>query len=95
VRDALFLKLTPSRESLKHPKGGKLSPRLIGPFQILEWIGAVTYRLDLSDGLMGIHDVFNVLQLKKCNPNPKYELNEESLHLLPNLSYVKKPKEIL
>jgi hypothetical protein len=95
VGDAIFLRLTPSRGSLRHPKGEKLSPRFIGPFLILEQISAVAYRLDLLDGLTGIHDVFHVSQLKKYNPDPEHVLNEEPLQLLPNLSYVKRPKEIL
>jgi hypothetical protein len=79
VGDAVFLRLTPTRGSLKHPKREKLSSRFIGPFQNLERIGAVAYRLDLLDGLKGIHDVFHVLQLKKYNPDPDHVLNEEPL----------------
>jgi hypothetical protein len=58
--DAVFFRSTPSRESLKHPKGGKLSPRYVGPFSILEWVRAVASRLDLLEGLIRIHDVFHV-----------------------------------
>jgi hypothetical protein len=79
VGDAVFLRFTPSRESLKHHKGGKLSPRIIGPLLILERIGAIAYRLDLLDELTGIQDVYHVLQLKKYNPNPEHMLNEEPL----------------
>jgi hypothetical protein len=55
----------------------------------------VAYRLELPDGLTRIHDVFQVSQLKKYNPDPEHVLNEEPLHLLLNLSYTKKPKEVL
>jgi hypothetical protein len=58
VGDAVFLRLTPSGGSLKHPKNGKLSLRYKRPFQMLEQFGAVAYRLDLPDGLTDIHDVF-------------------------------------
>jgi hypothetical protein len=94
VRDVVFLRLTPSRGSLKHPKDGKLSLRYVGPFQILERVGAVAFHLELPDGLIGIHNVFHISQLKKYNPNPEHMLNEESLQLLPNLSYIEKLKEI-
>jgi hypothetical protein len=61
----------------------------------LERVGAVAYRLELSDGLTEIHDVFHVSQLKKYNPDSEYVLNEEPLQLIPNLCYVERPKEIL
>jgi hypothetical protein len=70
VGDKVFMRLTPSRESLKYPKGGKLSPRYIGPFQITERIGIVAYRLSLPNGLIGIHDVFHISQLKSIIPTP-------------------------
>jgi hypothetical protein len=91
VRDQVFLKLTPSRGILKHPKGGKLSPKYLGPFPILERVGPVTYRLDLPDGLTRTHDVFHVSWLKKYNPDFEHVLNEEPLRFQPNLSYVEKP----
>jgi hypothetical protein len=95
VGERVFLKLTPSRGILRHPKGGKLSPRYLGPFPILERIGPVAYRLDLPDGLIGIHDVFHVSQLKKYRPDAEHVLNEEPLLLQPNLSYVEKPVKII
>jgi hypothetical protein len=79
VEDTMFLRLTPSKGSLKHPKGGELSSRFIGPFQILERVNAVIYRLDLSDELTGIHDMFHVSQLKKYNFDSEHGLNEELL----------------
>jgi hypothetical protein len=81
VRDAIFLKLTPGRGSLKHPKGGKLSSRYIGPF--------------LITGLTSTNNVFHVSQLKKYNPNPENVLNNELLQLYSNLSFVEKPMKIL
>jgi hypothetical protein len=92
VEDVVFFRVTSSRRSLKHPKGGKLSPRYVGPFLILERVGAVVYHLELSDGLIGIRNVFHVSQLKKYNPDPKHVLNKEPL---PNLSNFEKPKKIL
>jgi hypothetical protein len=45
---------------------GKLVPRYIGPFKILERRGEVAYQLELPESLAGVHDVFHVSQLKKC-----------------------------
>jgi hypothetical protein len=49
---------------------GKLSPRYIGPFPILEKCGKVTYKLELPPSLAGVHDIFHISQLKKCLKSP-------------------------
>jgi hypothetical protein len=45
---------------------GKLAPRYIGPFLILEKCGNVAYKLELPSSLVGVHDIFHVSQLNKC-----------------------------
>lgn len=95
VGDWVFLKLTPQRGIERHPRKGKLSPRYIGPFEILERVGAVTYRLDLPEGLTGMHNVFHVSQLRKYNPDPSHVLNDEPLQLHADLTYEEQPIRIL
>jgi hypothetical protein len=81
VGDRVLLKLTLSRGILRHSRGGKLSPRYLGSFTILERARPVAYCLDLQDGLTGIHDVFYISKLKKYNPDAEHVLNEEPLQL--------------
>jgi hypothetical protein len=81
VGEQVFGKLTPSRGIMRYPRGGKLSPRYLGPFPILERIGPVAYGLDLPDGLTGIHNAFHASQLKKYQLNADHVSNEEPLIL--------------
>ena len=76
-------------------KKGKLSPRYIGPFEILNRIGATAYCLDLPPNLSRLHNVFHVSMLKKYLPDPSHVLSVEPVDLRKDLSYVKAPVRIL
>jgi hypothetical protein len=78
-----------------HPRRGKLSPRYLGPFPIMERVRLVAYKLDLPKGLTRIHDAFHISQLKKYNLDPEYVLNEEPLQCQQDLSYMEKPVKII
>ena len=69
VGDHVFLKVMPKRGVVRFGKRGKLSPRFIRPFEILERIGTVAYRLALPPSLIGVHEVFHVSMLRKCTPD--------------------------
>ncbi|WVZ80988.1 LOW QUALITY PROTEIN: hypothetical protein U9M48_028418 [Paspalum notatum var. saurae] len=71
VDDHVYLKVSPMREIRRFNMKGKLAPRYIGPFKILEKKGEVAYHLELPPSLSGVHDVFHVFQLKKCLRVPK------------------------
>ena len=60
----------PKRGVVRFGKCGKLSPRFIEPFEILERIGIVTYRLALPPSMSGVHEVFHVFMLRKYTPDP-------------------------
>ena len=64
IRNKVFLKISPTRGVIRFGNRGKLSPRFIGPFEILERVEAVAYRLALPPSLDGVHDVFHVSQLR-------------------------------
>ena len=67
--DHVFLKVKPKRKLIRFGKRGKLSPRYIGPFKILDKVGTVAYRLALLSSLSGVHEVFHVSMLRKYTPN--------------------------
>ncbi|GKA71590.1 hypothetical protein Tco_0777729 [Tanacetum coccineum] len=71
VGDHVLLKVSPWKDVVRFGKKGKLAPRFVGPFEIVEKVGLVAYRLDLHKKLNGVHDTFHVSNLKKCLVDPK------------------------
>ncbi|GJU67899.1 putative reverse transcriptase domain-containing protein [Tanacetum coccineum] len=78
VGDYVLLKVSPWKGVVRFGKKGKLAPRFVGPFEIIEKVGPVAYRLDLPEELNGVHDTFHVSNLKKClaDPTLKVPLDE-------------------
>ena len=72
VGDHVFLKVMPKRGVVRFGKRGKLSPRFIGPFEILERIGVVAYRLALPPNMSGVHVVFHISMLRNYTPDPAH-----------------------
>ena len=68
--DQVFLKVIPKRGMVRFCKQGELSPRYIGPFEILERLGTVAYRLVLLPRLSGVQEVFHVFMLRRYTPHP-------------------------
>ncbi|MBZ2164412.1 hypothetical protein, partial [Alteromonas stellipolaris] len=62
---SVLLKVSPMKGVKRFGKRGKLAPRYIGPFEIVARIGAVSYRLELPQSMLGIHDVIHISMLKK------------------------------
>ncbi|XP_058202949.1 uncharacterized protein LOC131317410 [Rhododendron vialii] len=93
--DHVFLKVSPRRGLSRFGKKGKLSPRYIGPFDIIEKIGEVAYRLALPPKLSGVHDVFHVSMLRKYEPDPSHVLQWSELELEADVSYGEEPMRIL
>ena len=80
---------------MRFGKKGKLSPRFVGPFEILKCIGKVAYELALLPTLAGVHDVFHVSMLRKYIQDPSHILNYEPLKIKDNLTYEEVPFLIL
>jgi hypothetical protein len=79
---------------------GKLAPRYIGPFKILDRRGAMSYKLELPSELSEFHDVFHVSQLRKClqvpnKPETFKEIDHTSIDLNSDLTYRERPIRIL
>ena len=72
VGDHVFLKVMPKRGVVRFGRRGKLSPRVIGPFEILERIDTIAYRLALPPSMIGVHEVFHVSMLRKYTPDPAH-----------------------
>jgi hypothetical protein len=74
---------------------GKLTPCYIGPFQIIERCGKVTYKLKLPEQLSVVHNVFHVSQLKKCLQVPNKVVDVQGVELEPDLTYSEYPVRVL
>ncbi|XP_042051543.1 uncharacterized protein LOC121796833 [Salvia splendens] len=96
VGEKVFLKVSPSKGITRFGVKGKLRPRFIGPYEILDRVGAVAYRLALPPNFGNVHNVFHVSQLRKYVFDPTHIVHQEEMMVLnPDLSYEEKPEAIL
>ena len=100
VRDRVYLRVSPLRGVKRFGVKGKLAPHFIGPYRVVERMGEVAYKLELPEGLSGVHDVFHVSQLKKCHAEmAEIPLRDtvplEAIQLESDLTYEEKPVKIL
>ncbi|KAJ8763030.1 hypothetical protein K2173_023235 [Erythroxylum novogranatense] len=92
---ACVLEVSPWRGVLRFGKKGKLSPRYIGPFEIIERIGPLAYRLTLPSEMAQIHNVFHVSMLKRYRSDPTHVILTQEIEVSSNLSYVEEPVKII
>nr|GEZ91919.1 hypothetical protein [Tanacetum cinerariifolium] len=93
--DHVFLKVSPARGVRCFGIKGKLSPRFIGPFEILDRVGEVSYRLALPPQLSHVHDVFHVSLLRGYKYHPLHLISYPLDQIRTDLSYVEEPEAIL
>ncbi|GJU19842.1 putative reverse transcriptase domain-containing protein [Tanacetum coccineum] len=95
VGDYVLLKVSPWKGVVRFGKKGKLAPRFVGPFEIIEKVGLVAYRLDLPKELNGVHDTFYVSNLKKYLADPTLQVPLDEIRVDAKLNFVEEPVEIL
>jgi hypothetical protein len=95
VKDHVYLKVSPMKGVNRFGVKGKLAPRYIGPFPILEQCEPVAYRLQLPETLYAVHDVFHVSQLKKFLRIPDRTIDVVDVALEPDLTYSQHPIRVL
>nr|GEX14591.1 reverse transcriptase domain-containing protein [Tanacetum cinerariifolium] len=87
--------LGPEKGVVRFGKRGKLNPRYVGPFKVLERIGYVAYKLDLPKELSRVHNTFHVSNLKKCHADKPLAVPLDGLHFDDKLYFVEEPVEIV
>ncbi|KAG8498138.1 hypothetical protein CXB51_007053 [Gossypium anomalum] len=95
VGDKVFLKVSPWKKVLRFGRKGKLSPRFIGPYEIIERIGPVAYRLALPPELDRIHNVFHVSMLRRYRSDPSHVISPTEVEIQPDMTYSEEPVKIL
>ena len=95
IDEKVFLKVSPWNKVMRFGKKGKLSPRFIGPYEVIEKVGPVAYRLALPPDLEKIHNVFRVSMLRRYRSDPSHVVSTETIELRPALTYEEEPVEIL
>lgn len=95
IGDWVFLKVSPMKGVMRFGKKGKLSPRYIGPYQIIRRIGMVAYELDLPADLEAVHPVFHVSMLRKCIGDPSKIMPVKEIQITEDLNFEEQPVVIL
>ena len=85
----------PKRGVVRFGKREKLSPRFIAPFEILERVGTVAYRLALPSSMSGVHEVFHVSMLRKYTPGPAHVVDWEQIEIDTDGTFEERPVCIL
>ncbi|GJW70072.1 putative reverse transcriptase domain-containing protein [Tanacetum coccineum] len=95
VGNKVMLKVSPWIGVVRFRKWGKLNPRYVGPFKVLEKVGEVAYKVELPEELSKVHNTFHVSNLKKCHADEPLAVPLDELHLDDKLHFVEEPVEIV
>ncbi|GJR61349.1 putative reverse transcriptase domain-containing protein [Tanacetum coccineum] len=95
VGDKVMLKVSHWKGVVRLGKRGKLNPRYVGPFKVLEKVGSIAYKLELPQKLSRVHNTFHVSNLKKCYADEPLAVPLVGLHFDDKLQFVEEPVEIM
>nr|GFC03446.1 putative reverse transcriptase domain-containing protein [Tanacetum cinerariifolium] len=95
VRDKVMLKVLPWKGVVRFGKLGKLNPRYVGPFKVLERVGDVAYKLDLPKELSRVHNTFHVSNMKNYHADEPLAVSLNGLHVYDKLHFITEPVEIV
>ncbi len=93
--DYVFLKVSPIKGVMRFRKKGKLAPRYIGPFEIMDRVRAVAYQLELPSNISHVHPVFHISMLRKYVPDPSLVLQPDTVELNEDLTFKEQPVAIV
>nr|GFC56278.1 putative reverse transcriptase domain-containing protein [Tanacetum cinerariifolium] len=95
VGDIVMLKVSPWKGVVHFGKRGKLNPRYVGPFRVLEKVGTVAYKLELPQELSRVHNTFHESNLKKCYSDDPLTVSLDGLRIDDQLHFVEEPVKII
>ncbi|GKE70989.1 putative reverse transcriptase domain-containing protein, partial [Tanacetum coccineum] len=95
VGDKVMLKVSPWKGVVRFGKRGKLNPRYVGPFKVLEKVGEIAYKLELPEELSRVHNTFHICNLKRCYSDDPLTVPLDGLHIDDQLHFVEEPVEIV
>jgi hypothetical protein len=95
VGDHTYIRVSPMKDVHRFGIKGKLAPRYIGTYPIIDKYGLLSYQVELPSKLLGVHNMFHVSQLKRCLKFPTDVMVEATIPLEPDLTYKSHPIKIL
>nr|GEZ35093.1 putative reverse transcriptase domain-containing protein [Tanacetum cinerariifolium] len=95
IGDRVMLKVSHWKGVVRFGKRKKLNPRYVGPFKVLDKVGTIAYKLELSQELSMVHNTFHMFNLKKCHANEPLAFPLDGLHFDDKLHFVEEPVEIM
>ncbi|RVW15570.1 Transposon Ty3-G Gag-Pol polyprotein [Vitis vinifera] len=95
VGDHVFLKVSLMKSLMRFGRKGKLNPRFVGPFEVLERVGTLAYKVALPPSLSKIHNVFHVSTLRKYIYDPSHVVELEPIQISEDLTYEEVPIQIV
>ena len=95
IGEKVFLKVSPWKKVMRFEIRGKLSPRFIEPYEVIEKVGPIAYRLVLPPELEKIYNVFHISMLRMYRSDPSHVVSSKIIELHLDLTYEEEPIEIL